>query len=132
MPFDNLEFIAKAEKDSCASISYRRSSSKRGGGRPRLVIGLPRAVCDGAVIKPGQLFTLQLGTGDDAGKGRIVPTTSGGVQCKLLKGGAVFRFGFVPMLGTDAAEKEFVAVRQLPKSTGGFEVDLPAWFKADD
>ena len=77
--------------------------------------------------KKDQPFTLSVGTGTDAGKARISPAVKGVVPTHFLHG-LVFRFGYVPMLGTDAAEKEFVAVKAIGKD--GFEIDLPPWFKA--
>ena len=78
--------------------------------------------------KANQRYALQVGTGADVGKARIEPITAGGVTPSIVKGGVTFRFGYVPMLGSDAAEKEFIEARATKT---GFEIDLPPWFKAD-
>lgn len=128
MPFENIAFIAKPLKDVQASISYRKNTTKSGRSKnPVLVIGVPKTVCADFKAKKDETFTLSLGSGADAGKARIAPTTQGGVLAKHLKGGLVFRFGYVPMLGDDSADKEFIAVKAIGKDT--FELTLPAWFK---
>lgn len=129
MPFEVIATIAKPMKDVQASISYRKNTTKTGRSKnPVLIIGIPKTVMGDFKAKKEQPFALSIGKGADAGKARISPATDG-VAAKHLKGGLVFRFGYVPMLGSDAAEKEFVPV----KYTGGnFELDLPAWFKADE
>lgn len=130
MPFQIVPTIAKAMKDVRASISYRRNlnTKKATSANPKLVVGIPQAVMNGFKPKANDLYALMAGTGADKGRARIVATKAGGVAPRILKGGAVFRFGFCPMLGSDAAEKEFVAVKSID---GGFEIELPAWFKAD-
>lgn len=128
MPFDDLEFVAAPMKAVQASISYRRIGTRNGRSKmPKLIIGLPAAVLTGFKPKESQLFTLQVGSGADAGKARIVPATEG-VKAMVRRGGATFRFGYVPMLGDDQAEKEFVAVKA---TKDGFEIVLPAWFKPE-
>jgi hypothetical protein len=116
MSFEPITFVAQSLKDVRASISYRRGSKKRSGlSAPRLVIGLPKTVVAEFKFKPDQTFGLLLGKGKEDGRARIVPN-EGGVKPKILKGGCVFRFGFVPFLGDSAAEKELVPVSVV---TGG-------------
>lgn len=129
MPFNAIETVKAPEKLTRASISYRKKMNKTGRSRqPKLVIGIPKSHTGSFKAKDGATFALLLGEGKDAGKARIQPTTAGGVAVRMLKGGAVFHFGFVPMLGDDQAEKEFVDVKSVDN---GFEIALPAWFKAD-
>ncbi len=129
MPFELVATIAKPMKDVQASISYRKNTTKHGRSKnPKLIIGIPKTAMGDFKAKKEQAFSLSLGIGDDAGKARILATAHGGVLATHLKGGIVFRFGYVPMLGQDAAEKEFVAVKSIGD---GFEIDLPAWFKSD-
>lgn len=128
MPFEVLPIVAKPLKDVRASISYRKSDTKHGRSKnPKLIVGIPKAISGDFKPKATQLFNMLIGHGADAGKARILPATDG-VKPTLLKGGAIFRFGFVPMLGQDAAEKDFVAVKT---HGAGFELELPAWFKSD-
>lgn len=129
MPFASVEFVTTAPRDSRASISYKRpGKGLRGPAQPRLVIGLPLTICKDFKFGDKQRFALQVGDGADKGKGRIVLAPVG-VPARILKGGAVFRFGYVPMLGEDAAEKEFVEAQPIKD---GFEIVLPPWFKADE
>lgn len=143
MPFEDLITVAAAPKDALASISYRRAEiGKKLNPHPKLIVGIPAKYCphnksstpkkDAQVGKltPG-LWSFMVGTGTDAGKARIMPSATG-VHGRMLKAGAMaFRFGYVPMLGKDAAEKEFVEVRAVMSDKGqGFEIDLPPWFKA--
>lgn len=44
----------------------------------------------------------------------------------MLKNAVAFRFGYVPMLGDEIADKEFVDGFAID---GGFEICLPPWFK---
>ncbi|MBN8965845.1 MAG: hypothetical protein J0H89_10810 [Rhizobiales bacterium] len=128
MSFENVAFIAKPLKDVQASISYRKNATKLGRSKnPVLIIGIPKTAMGEFKAKKEQTFIIAVGAGVDAGKARILPDTSDGVLAKHLKGGLVFRFGYVPMLGEDSAEKEFVPVKALGKD--GFEITLPAWFK---
>lgn len=130
MPFEPLEFISKPLKDVQASISYRRNETKHGRSKnPVLIIGIPVTAARDFKAKKDQMFGLSIGSGPDAGKARILPQSAPGVLAKHLKGGLVFRIGYVPMLGTDTAEKEFVPVKAL--TGNGFEITLPPWFKKD-
>ena len=64
------------------------------------------------------------------GRSGLTPSAEGVVP-REVKGGLAFRFGFVPLLGTDAAEKENVNGRVVPNGKDGpvIELDAPAWFK---
>ncbi len=123
MAFEILPTITGSEKKTLASVSYRR---KRGGSIPRLMIGIPTIIAGDFRPKKGQLYAFHIGTGDDAGKGRILPSNDSGMgaQAKMIKGGVTFAFGRAPMLGKDEADKEFVPARAID---GGFEIDLPPW-----
>jgi hypothetical protein len=110
------------------SISYRRLKYKTGAKQkdPRLLISIPRAFTQGMTITKGDRYILMVGDGDDQGKARLIKSDNGdGSKVQVFSGCVSLRFGFVPMLGHDAAEKEDVEVRQCE---GGFEIDLPVWF----
>ncbi len=131
MSFEVVETEPKPRNSSrniSATISYRRSKRAKVHVRPSLTIGIPKAVIDEALgLKPSQFFVLTVGSGSDSGKARLIPADGLGVAVQIgVRGGATFRFGYVPYLGDDAAEKEFIGVRI---HNDGFELDLPAWFK---
>jgi hypothetical protein len=110
------------------SLSYRRLKYKTGAKQrdPRLLISIPRAFTDGMTITKGDRYVLLVGDGDDTGKARLLRSTNGdGSKVQVFSGCVSLRFGFVPMLGHDAAEKEDIDVRQCE---GGFEIELPKWF----
>lgn len=112
------------------SLSYRRLKYKTGAKMkdPKLVITIPRHFTEGVDINKGDRFILMVGDGDDAGKARLMKSPNGeGSKVQVFSGSVSLRFGFVPMLGHDAAEREDIDVRQVP---GGFEIDLPSWFTA--
>jgi hypothetical protein len=112
------------------SLSYRRVKYKNGAKQrdPRLLITIPKAFTGGMDIKKGDHFVLLIGDGPDTGKARLIRSENGeGSRVAIFSGAVSMRFGFVPMLGHDAAEKEDVDVRQVE---GGFEIDLPQWFAA--
>jgi len=110
------------------SISYRRLKYKNGARQedPRLLITIPKAFTQGMTIAKGDRYVLMIGDGPDAGKARLIKSDDGeGSKVAIFSGAVSMRFGFVPMLGHDAADKESVEVRQVD---GGFEIDLPVWF----
>lgn len=108
------------------SISYKRNHRKKSGrADPHLIVAIPKAIANGSV-QPGDCYQLQLGSGDDAGKARLVKDKYG-IIAHVLRGGVTIRFGYVPRLGHDAAEKEEIDVR--PLANGEFEFDVPRWFK---
>lgn len=127
MPFERLETQPHQVHAGRPSISYKRPSSKKTGPRPpRLMIGIP-----GALMPPkgkvAERYGLSFGSGKDAGRLRIVPDAKGiepGKRMNFL----TFSFGFVPMLGDEAAEKEFIDGKLL-EGGAGWELTLPAWFK---
>lgn len=128
MAFKILEIVAPPRRAPQASISYRRQKNGQNrAAKPRLRIGIPEAVastCDKNVK-----FEFLIGSGPDAGKARIVKGATAGVDpIKMNHGGLVFVFGYVPMLGDDAAEVERVPVKAVKD---GFEIELPPWFKPD-
>lgn len=127
MPFEVLETIKKELKASRPSISYMRFVSERTKKKnmPKLIVGIPRAILGPFKPKAETLYEFHVGSGKDAGRARIVPGKNG-VAATTLKNFIAFRFGFVPALGDEIADKEFVDGRPID---GGFEIDLPAWFK---
>jgi hypothetical protein len=110
------------------SLSYRRVKYKTGAKQkdPRLLITIPKFFTTGMDIKKGDHFVLMIGDGEDVGKARLIKSTNGeGSRVAIFSGAVSLRFGYVPMLGHDAADKEDIDVRQCE---GGFEIDLPRWF----
>jgi hypothetical protein len=135
MPFAPLETVTKKLIEIRASISYMRRRMREGKNKrhpheytPRLVIGIPKGVVTAPKKAAAQTYVFQIGSGNDAGKARLLPSDKG-IAPRDLKGGLVFRFGYVPMLGNNIADRELVEVKAL--AGGGFEIALPAWFKAD-
>ena len=111
------------------SVSYRRLKYKTGAKQrdPKLLISIPKYFTEGMTITKGDRYILLIGDDEDEGKARIIKSTNGeGSKVQVFSGCVSLRFGFVPMLGHDAAEKEDVEVRLCD---GGFEIDLPVWFK---
>jgi len=131
MPFTVLPTIIGKQPGVCktrGSLSYRRLKYKNGNKMrdPKLLISIPKYFTEGMSIKKGDLYVLLVGDGEDAGKARLIKSTKGeGSRVAVFSGCVSLRFGFVPMLGHDAAEKEEIDVRQCD---GGFEIDLPQWF----
>lgn len=132
MPFDPIEFVTKSNLPPQASISYLRTERKKGpakGGKPRLLIAIPTTLSG---VTKKKHFMLQFGTGKDAGKARISGQNAANkhtVERKDLLHASTFNFGYVPMLGDGAAQKEHVPVRKI--SDDEFEIDLPPWFKPE-
>lgn len=95
---------------------------------PKLRISIPKHFTEGMTIQKGDRYILMVGDGDDAGKARLVKSANHeGTKVQIFSGCVTLRFGYVPMLGHDAADKEDIDVRQVPE---GFEIDLPEWFRA--
>lgn len=133
MPFQAIETVTKTAKATQASISYMRvthADAKRDRPRPlpRLIVGIPRGILGAFKPHKDKLYEFHVGTGKDAGKARIVLGVNG-VTPSVLKHFIAFRFGYVPMLGDEIADKEFVNGRAID---GGYEIDLPAWFKPSE
>jgi hypothetical protein len=134
MPFEPVEVVNKHNRPPQASISYERAERKTRKGltkskTPHLMISIPTTISG---VSKKKFFMLQLGTGEDAGKARIsgrAAATKHTVERRDLMHATTFDFGFVPMLGDDAAAKEFVGVRKI--SDDEFEIDLPKWFSAE-
>lgn len=127
MPFEALAIVPKVKPHSRASISYMRHTHEGSKLRPppKLIVGIPRGILGTFKPKKDALYEFHVGTGKDVGKARIVAGKDG-VAPSIMKYFVAFRFGFVPTLGEDIADKEFVDSRPVD---GGFEIDLPAWFK---
>ena len=130
MPFQQIGTVRNAAPKARASISYMRTTHKNRPADkpkplPRLIVTIPRAMLGAFKPKETALYEIHLGTGKDTGKARILPGAAGVApsMCRYYIG---FRFGFVPVLGDEIADRESVEGRPVD---GGFEIDLPAWFK---
>lgn len=128
MPFEPMHTVVKQTRPLMASISYRKFDTKKGRGKPpRLLIAIPTTVSGAFAPKSNDTFEFHIGTGEDIGKARIMPGRDGVIPTHFMHAW-VFRFGFVPLLGHDAADKEQVDVKMIGKDT--FEIALPKWFKS--
>lgn len=130
MPFEAIPTMPVVKRTaSQASMSYCKMATKHGRAKtPRLIISIPKQLADGFKPKDDSLFELQVGTGPDRGKARIVPSKDGAPVSDLMHCWK-FRFGYVPLLGSDGrAEKTFVDLKKIGKDT--FEIVLPEWFSA--
>jgi hypothetical protein len=128
MPFEPLPTVpGEKQYRTCGSISCKRNSRAHNKKSvPRLIICLPAMVNNG-MIKKNDRVGLLIGTGNDTGKARLVKDNGGAAVAHVLRGGGILlRFGYVPMLGADAAEREELDFRAVG---GNFEFDLPLWFK---
>jgi hypothetical protein len=132
MPFEALDTVTGRYREGRVSISYKRKKSARWQEpRPSLYVGIPREIAKGFTPKKDAAYEFQRGTGQDEGKARIAPAKNGGGKTlACVKGGYVIRFGFVPYLGTSAAETDYVAARIVDGHS--IEIDLPPWFKPDE
>jgi hypothetical protein len=136
MPFDPLETEPKHVAAPTALIEYMRPKPRgnksgdkydRTKHRPRLAITIPTTICGGS---KAEAFRLHLGTGDDAGRARIKGaqlSDAKAVKPHQFLHAMTFKFGFVPSLGDEIADKERVPVRLINRDE--FEIDLPAWWK---
>lgn len=135
MAFQVAEVEVKKSSVPIACISYMRPliRGKKGGqpgagrhapgARPVLRISMPIIIC--AVSKKKQ-FQLELGTGTDYRKARIVGTNAANkhtVEPSQLKHTWIFKFGFLPSLGMDAWDGEHALITRIDDNT--FEFDLP-------
>lgn len=126
MPFEVVKTVSGSEKRTRASLSYKAVKGKNGGGTaPRLTVGIPATIADGFRPRANQRFVFLLGTGDDAGRARIAPSSNGiGVEPRMIKGGVTFLFGVAPELGDEEVPKQFCKVTAVD---GGFEIEVPDW-----
>jgi hypothetical protein len=130
MPFDDLYTIAKHNQPPMATISYSTTTRKAGPVRndksPTLKISIPTTICG---TSKARAFKLQIGTGEDIGKLRIVglPEAMAGVEPSQHAHFFRWNFGFVPNLGEDEFEGEKRPVRKI--NDDEFEIYVPvSWF----
>ena len=125
MAFKEVLVTVRGDKITAATISYRRNKRAKTKGPPNLIIGIPSSIAAGSVTD-GDCYQMLLGDGADAGRARIVRCADGGgPRAHVLRGSVTFRFGHVPSLGPDAADKETLSVERIDD---GFELELPKWF----
>jgi hypothetical protein len=129
MPFNDLDTVTKQSTPQ-ATISYSNKVLKTGRAKndktPQLTISIAAAICGESKAKA---FKLQIGSGKDAGKLRIVglPEHTSGVNPRR---GRCWRwnFGFVPKLGDDQFQGEKRPVCKIRDDE--FEIDVPtSWFE---
>jgi hypothetical protein len=106
MPFEDLETITKANMPPQASLSYMRQIRKgkeidRDKVKPKLILTLPTSI----VISKCEKFCIQIGSGQDFGKMRVIGMKKGvpgkGVKPSEFKSYLVLRFGYVPKFGDE-------------------------------
>ena len=152
MPFDSVETHTKENMPPTALISYMKPKARgskngkpaasQGDRRPSLTISIPTTICG---VSKSERFELQIGTGADAGKLRIVGNgrrapdgpeavvmelgREKGVKPHELANCFKFNFGYVPRLGDEIFDGERRPVKKI--SDDIFEIAIPAsWFKA--
>jgi hypothetical protein len=142
MGFKLLETVAFSTiRASTGSISYTRGPAKGKKLRPKLIVSIPSGLVAQANVRGLKAetadkmhFAFMLGDGANAGVARITFVGEGGgsgVTARFFKGSLVFRFGYVPLLGDDAAAREDLE-GITPLVGQGWEFVLPAWFKKDE
>jgi hypothetical protein len=107
MPFEDLETVTKENEAPTATLSYLRHTRKDNPGArarvtPKLTITVPTKI----FITTKERFRLQVGTGSDKGRMRIIGVAKG-VPGAVGRGAdfknhVKLKFGFVPRLGDDA------------------------------
>lgn len=133
MPFEDLDTITRHNQPPQATISYavaERKGKSKASARPKLTIAIPTTLCGTSKAKT---FKLQIGTGNHAGKLRIVgvpekKNSAAGVEPSQHAHFFRWNFGFVPKLGEDQFEGEKRPVIKI--SDDEFEIDVPpSWFE---
>ncbi|NPU69981.1 hypothetical protein HL667_33670 [Bradyrhizobium sp. 83012] len=125
MSFIEIECIPRGSEPPQAKLSYMRPKLRKGGNKPgskpELRITIPTTVCGTA---KAETFVLQVGSGANAGKIRIVAASKAGTGVKPseMKNSFVFKFGYVPQLGDDIFDDERGAARKV--ETDVFEIDV--------
>lgn len=118
MAFEIVEIRRYAARDpKLASVSI----SPRNG----LCIGFAREAAEQLGATDGTRWGLLIGSGDDAGKIRLVRNDKGAAARRIGTGGRVINFGRSASLGFTEADKEYMPFKAIDKDT--IEVDLPQW-----
>lgn len=131
MPFEDLDTVTRHNQPPQATVSYCTTDrSKKSGKQPRLTISIPTTLC---CTSKAKTFKLQLGTGDQAGKLRVVGVAdkakTQGVEPSQHAHFFRWNFGFVARLGEEQFEGQKRPVKKI--SDDEFEIDVPAsWFEA--
>ena len=137
MPFETLESFTKKNAPPTAKISYlmptiREGKRQKPDAQPSLKIWLPTTICG---VSKSETFVMQLGSGPDAGKLRIVGTDSmrtkpeGAITPRQLAHSFGFTFGYVPRLGDSTFEAD-AAVKKISDEV--FELSVPeSWFEVE-
>ncbi|MGB3044165.1 MAG: helix-turn-helix domain-containing protein [Xanthobacteraceae bacterium] len=127
MAFEKLE---AREKSGRGGLPASVTLTNRAAGRPAVLVSLTSTLVDGADLENVSKYDALIGTGDDAGKIRIVASPEGMLVPRVLKGRSLLLdLGFVAALGTTPQRKQFTTARVI--ENGVVEVDLPD-FGADD
>lgn len=130
MPFDDFETITKDNMPPVATLSYHPFRGKHGAkkdAKPKLTITVPTTVSG---VSKCARFKLQVGTGTDAGKLRVVgipgskPTDKPGVKPSEHASYLKFNFGFVPAWGSDKIAEDKYPLFKIDDDT--FEIAVPA------
>jgi len=129
MPFEDFETVTKDNAPPTAILTYQPAHRKnvKTDAKPKLTISIPTTVCGQGKC---DRFKLLVGTGEDAGKLRIVgikgakATDKVGVKPMEHEHFLKFNFGFVPAWGTDKIAADRHAVTKIDDDT--FDVTVPA------
>lgn len=121
MPFDEIEKISTARLPATFSLAVAR-----GGAKPRAYVGLASDFIEEHGITAKDKFRILLGSGEHKGLLRLKRDKAKGiVSPKVLKGGATFRLGHIPQLGSDGHPRERCDARMVDADT--IEIRLPDW-----
>ena len=122
-----VQFCSRRVVRGCPRQASPKVGQRLGRAEADQRVAALQAVFEGRDALLAQRLQAQ-GGGDGAGRARLARSyDSQGANARLFRGAVTFRFGHVPMLGTDAAEKEPIEVHM---ADGDFEFELPKWFSA--
>jgi hypothetical protein len=136
MPFEELETVRKDNMPPAALLSYMRQVRKgkemdRGKIKPKLIVTIPTVIC----VSKCEKFIVQVGTGADKGKMRIVGVKKGvpgknAVRGTVFKTAIIMRFGHVPRFGDEIFDGVRCSIVRRDDDT--YEITLPDDFSLAD
>lgn len=127
MAFEKLEARAKSGR---AGLPASMSLTAR-GARPAVMVSLTRELVEGAAFDSAAKFDALIGSGDDAGRIRIVQADEGVLTPRVLKAHSfLIDLGFVASIGTQPHPKMYTSARVI--EAGVVEIDVPDFDAKDD